>query len=69
MDGKTMETHYRELTEKEICRGLFRQFIRRQIVVECWRRENEKWVIRDDPFIDDWSESDYEFLVTCLKNT
>lgn len=69
MDGKTMETHYRELTEKEICRDLFRQFIRRQIVVECWRRENGNWVIRDDPFIDDWSESDYEFLVACLKNT
>lgn len=26
-------------------------------------------VIKSDPFIDDWSEEDYAFLVSCLKNT
>ncbi len=65
----TMETLYRELSENDICRDLFGHFIRRQNVVKCWRKENGKWVIRDDPFIDDWSEADYEFLITCLKNT
>ena len=64
-----MKTQYRELKEDEICRDLFGQFIRRQNVVKCWRRENESWVIKDDPFIDDWSEADYEILITCLKNT
>lgn len=64
-----METQYRELTEKDICRDLFRQFIRRQIVEKCWRKENGNWVIRDDPFIDDWSEAEYKILVACLKNT
>ena len=64
-----METQYRELTENEICRDLFSQFIRRQNVVKCWRREGGKWVIRDDPFIDDWSEADYGILITCLRNT
>lgn len=60
---------YRELCAAEICRELFGKFIRHQKVVECWRRENGKWVIRDDPFTDDWSEEDYQTLVACLKNT
>lgn len=62
-------TEYRRLEEKEICRELFGQFIRRQEVVKCWRRVDGKWVIRDDPFVDDWSEEDYGKLVACLKNT
>ncbi len=37
--------------------------------MDCLRREGDKWVIKSDPFIDDWSEEDYAFLVTCLKNT
>ena len=38
-------------------------------MTKCWRRENDEWVIRDDPFIDDWSEADYRTLVSCLQNT
>lgn len=64
-----METQYRKLHENEICRDLFGQFIRRQKVEKCWRKEAGKWVIKDAPFIDDWSESDYKILITCLKNT
>lgn len=64
-----MEAQYRELTENEICRDLFSHFIRRQKVVKCWRRDGRKWVIKDDPFIDDWSEADYGILIACLKNT
>ena len=61
---------YRPLSEGELCRELFRPFIRRQVVVKCWRRDNSgAWVIRDDPFIDDWTEEDYRTLVSCLKNT
>lgn len=60
---------YRELSENEICRALFDGFIRRQVVGKCYRRENDTWVVKDDPFIDDWSEEDYKFLVKCLKNT
>lgn len=26
-------------------------------------------MIKDAPFIDDWAESDYDFLISCLKNT
>lgn len=60
---------YKELRAEEICRELFRYFIRHQNVTKCWRKENDCWVIKDDPFIDDWTESDYQFLVECLKNT
>ena len=60
---------YRNLRKEEITRELFRQFIRRQVVGKCWRRVNGEWVIKDDPFVDDWSEADYEELVACLKNT
>lgn len=60
---------YRSLREDEICRELFAGFIRRQVVTKCWRRENGEWVIRDDPFIDDWTEGEYQILVRCLRNT
>lgn len=61
--------YYRPLCTDEICPELFRGFIRRQNVVKCWRKENGKWVIRDDPFTDDWTEEDYRLLIKCLKNT
>ena len=60
---------YRTLPAEEICPKLFQNFIRHQVVTKCWRRENGKWVIKDAPFIDDWNEKDYQFLVSCLKNT
>ena len=60
---------YRALSENEISRKLFFGFIRRQVVTKCWRREKGVWVIRDDPFIDDWTEADYQTLISCLKNT
>lgn len=60
---------YRDLTADELCRELFAGFVRRQVVTKCWRRENGSWVIRDDPFVDDWSEADYQTLLVCLKHT
>lgn len=60
---------YRTLCEDEIDRELFHSFVRRQVVVQCWRRQDGAWVLRDDPFIDDWSEADYQTLVTCLRGT
>lgn len=63
------QTQYRKLHAEEIKRGLFRNFIRRQVVTRCWRREGGAWVVKDDPFIDDWTEKDYRVLISCLKNT
>ena len=60
---------YRTLTDNEICRDLFRHFIRHQVVTKCCRRENEQWVIRDDPFIDEWTEEEYQALIADLQET
>ncbi|HIU57779.1 MAG TPA: GNAT family N-acetyltransferase [Candidatus Ornithomonoglobus merdipullorum] len=60
---------YRTLQEQELSRSLFSDFIRHQDVDLCLRRENGEWVTRSDPFIDDWSEADYQVLIDCLRNT
>lgn len=60
---------YRELSEEEIERGLFSHFIRHQVVENCWRRVDGQWCIQKVPFVDDWGEAEYKFLVKCLKNT
>lgn len=60
---------YRVLQEEEIDRDLFREFVRHQVVTKCWRRENGAWVIKDAPFVDDWTEEDYGTLVSCLRHT
>lgn len=60
---------YKMLCEQEIDMELFKNFIRRQVVDQCLRRENGKWVVKSDPFIDDWGEKEYQILITCLKNT
>ena len=60
---------YRLLHAEEIGQELFQHFIRRQEVTKCWRKENNQWVIKEDPFIDDWTETDYKTLISCLKHT
>lgn len=60
---------YRNLAAEEINRNLFRSFIRHQSVTMCWRKEEGTWVIKEDSFEDDWSEEDYQKLISCLKNT
>ena len=60
---------YRELCENEICRELFAGFVRHQAVTKCWRKENGEWVIQDASFVDDWTEAEYQTLVSCLKHT
>ncbi len=62
-------TVYQTLTEAEIGLPLFHAFDRRQEVTKCWRKVDGAWVLRDDPFVDDWSQEDYRFLVRCLKHT
>ncbi len=67
--NKPLSIEYRQLRETEINRELFSHFIRHQNVTKCWRKNNGTWTIQDAPFIDDWSESDYQTLIACLKNT
>ena len=64
-----MEIQYRDLSADEINRALFERFQRHQIVTRCWRKEHGTWVVKDAPFVDDWSEEDYACLVNCLRQT
>lgn len=58
---------YRMLNAEEVNQEIFKDFIRHQNVTKCWRKENGKWIIKDAPFIDDWTEEDYQKLIFCLK--
>ena len=60
---------YRPIQEDELCPALFSHFLRHQVVEQCWRRDGGNWVIRDVPFIDDWTEAEYLQLIDCLRNT
>ena len=66
---KDFLVEYRTLYADEICPDLFSNFTRHQVVTKCWRKENDQWIIKDAPFIDDWKEAEYKILVSCLKNT
>ncbi|BBF42525.1 hypothetical protein lbkm_1208 [Lachnospiraceae bacterium KM106-2] len=61
--------NYREIELKEMNRSLFKEFNRYQKVVKCKAKVNGKWEIIDRPFIDDWTEEEYQFLVKCLTHT
>lgn len=54
---------------EDITRQLFRDFERRQDVGLCWRKKDGEWIIKEDPFVDDWTEADYEELILCLRRT
>ncbi len=58
-----------QLRSEDICLELFQDFHRRQVVDLCWRKIDGRWQQKPDPFIDDWSQEDYAFLVSCLQNT
>ena len=60
---------YRNLEEREIDRRLFEKFLRHQVVDRCLRREDGKWIVKPDPFVDDWTEKDYQELIRCLRDT
>lgn len=59
----------RTLNSEEMNRALFKQFERHQVVNLCKRKINGEWKIVSDPFVDQWSEEEYEYLVCCLRNT
>ena len=59
----------RILHRENINRDLFTHFVRRQVVVDCWRFVEGEWVIKPDPFVDDWDESDYQKLIANLRET
>lgn len=59
----------RRISAQELDIPLFSDFHRRQQVTRCWRKIHHQWVVVDNPFVEDWSEAEYAFLVRCLRNT
>ena len=53
---------YRELTAGELGVELFGQFERKQVVTDCRRKVDGRWKVLPDPFVDDWTPGDYEYL-------
>lgn len=66
-EANTIE--YKEIPRPYLDLRLFKDFDRRQTVTQCLRKIQGQWVVKEDPFLDQWSEDDYAFLVDCLKNT
>lgn len=64
-----MKICYRDLKAEELCRELFQDFVRHQTVTKCWRKEQGQWLVKDAPFIDDWTEEEYQVLISCLRHT
>ncbi len=60
---------YIKLTDNMINTELFSDFHRHQVVTKCHRKINGEWVVIDNPFVEDWGEKEFEYLVQCLKNT
>jgi len=61
--------YYKELEKTDINSGLFANFNRFQDVKKCWRKENEKWILKDIAFTEQWGSDEYEYLIKCLQNT
>lgn len=60
---------YRALSEIDLTDTLLAHFERRQEVTDCLRREGGVWVVRSDPFCDDWSDSERAGKVEDLRRT
>ena len=58
---------YKELGVSDISLSLFAHFDRTQNVTKCWRKEEGEWLIKDIPFVDNWSENEYIEGVRYLK--
>ena len=61
-----MEVTYGILSEPEISLELFQHFKRYQKVTRCWRKEADGWKLKEIPFVEEWKDAEYEFLVKCL---
>lgn len=59
----------REILTQELDIALFSDFHRHQQVHRCWRKINGQWTVIENPFTEDWGETEYRFLVECLKKT
>lgn len=59
---------FKTLSVNDIDLSMFRFFDRTQNVAKCWRKMNDKWIIKDIAFIDNWFKKEYKEVVQYLKN-
>ena len=59
----------RKILYDQITVDLFSDFHRHQQVTKCWRKIDGQWIIIDNPFVEEWTDENYQYLVKCLKNT
>ena len=57
------------IADNELNTALFADFSRHQNITKCWRKVDGKWIIIDNPFVEDWGKAEYEELVRDLKHT
>lgn len=58
---------YKELTMDDVDLTLFDYFDRTQEVTKCWRKIDGTWIIKDVPFVDNWSFEEYQEGILYLK--
>ena len=57
----------RLLELREITPALFDSFERYQEVKRCWRKEGDRWLLKDIAFIEQWDAQDYQKLCKELQ--
>lgn len=63
---------FQKLDRDFIYKDAFYNFNRYQIVKRCWRKQNNQWILVDNPFIEDWGTDEkrniISELVSCISN-
>ncbi|QSX06511.1 GNAT family N-acetyltransferase [Sedimentibacter sp. zth1] len=56
----------KELNLYEINKTLLDNFNRYQKVERCWRKDNNKWILKDNPFIENWDNEKKQQIISWL---
>lgn len=64
-----MKIDFLELFANDLTIELFATFNRHQEVKQCWRKEDNQWVLKDISFVEDWGDTEKKILTDCLINT
>lgn len=64
-----MQINYQLLSLAQVKLDLLEPFNRYQDVKQCWRKENNDWILKDIAFIEQWDQTDKQQLVQGLQHT
>lgn len=56
----------KELNLSDIDKSLLNNFNRYQEVQRCWRKEDSKWILKDNPFIEVWNDDKKQQVIKGL---